>query len=75
MIQAITIQGLAISKDVATAITDNGLIIIVVGTHHGNEYGATETVTKAFAEALAAQNPIPWTNIIYVIPVLNVVWL
>ena len=42
---------------------------LVVGTHHGNEYGSTEV-----AEALAkdfSQNPIPGQTI-YIIPVLNV---
>lgn len=42
---------------------------LVVGTHHGNEYGATE-VAKAFASALAEQ-PIKGQTI-YVIPVLNI---
>jgi carboxypeptidase T len=42
---------------------------IVVGTHHGNEYGSTE-VAKATAAELAA-NPIPGLTT-YVIPVLNV---
>lgn len=41
---------------------------LVVGTHHGNEYGATE-VAQAFAEALA-ENPIEGQTI-HVIPVLN----
>lgn len=42
---------------------------LVVGTHHGNEYGSTE-VAKATAAALAA-NPIEGQTV-YVIPVLNV---
>lgn len=42
---------------------------VVVGTHHGNEYGATE-VTKAFAYSMAS-NPIPGQTM-YVIPVLNI---
>lgn len=42
---------------------------LVVGTHHGNEYGATE-VARAFAVSVA-QNPIPGQTI-YVIPVLNI---
>jgi carboxypeptidase T len=56
-----TIQGLKIG---------NGPIHnLVVGTHHGNEYGATE-VTKAFAASIAA-NPIPGQTM-FVIPVLNI---
>ncbi|MDZ4676854.1 MAG: M14 family zinc carboxypeptidase [Oligoflexia bacterium] len=42
---------------------------LVVGTHHGNEYGST-AVAAAFALALAA-NPIP-DQTVYVIPVLNI---
>jgi carboxypeptidase T len=42
---------------------------LVVGTHHGNEYGATET-TLAFAKAVAA-NPIV-NQTVFVIPVLNI---
>jgi carboxypeptidase T len=42
---------------------------LVVGTHHGNEYGATE-VTIAFAQSIAAQ-PIA-NQTVYVIPVLNI---
>src|SRR5690606_13246985 len=41
---------------------------LVVGTHHGNEYGATE-VAQAFAEDIALK-PIEGQTI-YVIPVLN----
>jgi carboxypeptidase T len=42
---------------------------LVVGTHHGNEYGATE-VALAFATTLAAQPIVGQT--VYVIPVLNI---
>jgi hypothetical protein len=42
---------------------------LVVSTHHGNEYGATE-VALAFAKDLAA-NPIP-NQTVFVIPVLNI---
>ena len=42
---------------------------LVVGTHHGNEYGSTE-VALAFAEAVA-KNPITGQTV-YVIPVLNI---
>lgn len=42
---------------------------LVVGTHHGNEYGSTE-VAMAFAQDLAKNPMIDQT--IYVIPVLNV---
>jgi carboxypeptidase T len=56
-----TVQGLKIG---------NGPVHnLVVGTHHGNEYGATET-TKAFAEDAAA-NPIDGQTL-FVIPVLNI---
>lgn len=41
---------------------------LVVGTHHGNEYGATE-VGRAFARS-AVESPLPGTTL-YVIPVLN----
>jgi len=42
---------------------------LVVGTHHGNEYGSTE-VAMAFAASIA-DNPIA-DQTIYVIPVLNI---
>ena len=42
---------------------------LVVGTHHGNEYGSTE-VAVGLAEALA-KNPIKDLTV-YVIPVLNI---
>lgn len=42
---------------------------LVVGTHHGNEYGSTE-VALAFAESVA-KDPIP-DQTLYVIPVLNI---
>ncbi len=42
---------------------------LILGTHHGNEYGATE-VTKALMKDLAA-NPLP-NAAVYVIPVVNV---
>lgn len=42
---------------------------LVVGTHHGNEYGSTE-LAIGFADALA-QAPIPGQTM-YVIPVLNI---
>jgi len=42
---------------------------LVVSTHHGNEYGATE-VALAFANAVS-EDPIPGQTV-YVIPVLNV---
>ncbi|MBI3555653.1 MAG: succinylglutamate desuccinylase/aspartoacylase family protein [Deltaproteobacteria bacterium] len=42
---------------------------LVVATHHGNEYGATE-VAKALAESLAAA-PLPGLTV-YVVPVLNI---
>jgi carboxypeptidase T len=42
---------------------------LVVGTHHGNEYGATEVATGFAAEL--AKNPIA-DQTIYVIPVLNI---
>lgn len=60
-----TIQGLIIAPKGATATVHN----LVVATHHGNEYGATN-VAKAFAASVAA-DPIPGQTI-YVIPVLNI---
>src|SRR5579885_499101 len=42
---------------------------LVVGTHHGNEYGSTE-VAMAFAASLAV-NPIVGQTV-YVVPVLNI---
>lgn len=42
---------------------------LVVGTHHGNEYGSTE-VAMAFAASLA-ERPIA-NQTVYVIPVLNI---
>jgi carboxypeptidase T len=63
-----TILALAIASPTSRASADT-VKNIVVGTHHGNEYGATE-VTMAFAESVAA-NPIPG-QLLYVIPVLNV---
>ena len=63
------------------AISDSGKMIqgvkigngpvknLVVGTHHGNEYGATE-VAKAFA-ASVAESPIVGQTL-YVLPVLNI---
>ena len=56
-----TIQGLKIG--------DGPIHNLVVGTHHGNEYGATE-VTKAFAASVAA-DPIKGMTM-FVIPVLNI---
>ncbi len=67
---------------VTLGISDSGQIIeglkigngatahLVVGTHHGNEYGATE-VAKALAESLAAA-PLPELTV-YVVPVLNTI--
>ncbi|MBS1962890.1 MAG: succinylglutamate desuccinylase/aspartoacylase family protein [Bdellovibrionales bacterium] len=48
---------------------DGPMHTLVVGTHHGNEYGATE-VALAFAHAVA-EVPIKGQTV-YVIPVLNV---
>ena len=42
---------------------------LVVGTHHGNEYGST-AVALGFADALA-KNPIQ-KQTLYIIPVLNI---
>lgn len=42
---------------------------LVVGTHHGNEYGSTE-VAMAVAESLAA-DPLP-NRTVFVVPVLNI---
>ena len=56
-------------KVMGLAIGSGEVHDLVVGTHHGNEYGATE-VALAFAESIA-QAPIEG-RLIYVIPVLNV---
>jgi carboxypeptidase T len=63
--------GLSDSGDVIKGLKiGNGPIHdVVVGTHHGNEYGSTE-VAKAVAASLA-QNPMAGYTI-YVIPVLNI---
>lgn len=50
-------------------IGDGPMANLVVGTHHGNEYGSTE-LALAFADSIS-QNPISGQTI-YVIPVLNV---
>jgi carboxypeptidase T len=42
---------------------------LVVGTHHGNEYGSSE-VAVSFAESMAAEPIIGQT--VYIIPVLNI---
>lgn len=42
---------------------------LVVGTHHGNEYGSTE-VALAFAESISKE-PLPGQTV-FVIPVLNI---
>jgi hypothetical protein len=42
---------------------------LIVGTHHGNEYGATEVAVGAAADL--AKSPIP-NQTIFVIPVLNI---
>jgi len=51
------------------AIGQGAMHNLVVGTHHGNEYGSTE-VAMAFAASMA-ENPIA-DQTIYVIPVLNI---
>ena len=53
----------------AVAIGDGRVHNLIVGTHHGNEYGATE-VGLAVAAALA-DNPIA-DQTVYVVPVLNI---
>lgn len=42
---------------------------LIVGTHHGNEYGATEVALGAIADL--AKNPIVHETV-YIIPVLNI---
>ncbi len=59
--QGVAIEGLKIGN----GATHN----LVVGTHHGNEYGSTELALN-FAESIA-QNPIS-NQTIFVIPVLNI---
>jgi predicted deacylase len=53
----------------ALKVGDGKVKTLVVGTHHGNEYGSTE-VALAFAHAVA-EEPIDGQTV-YVIPVLNV---
>lgn len=50
-------------------IGDGSIHHLVVGTHHGNEYGSTE-VALGFAEALADQPLL--SKKIFIIPVLNI---
>ena len=54
---------------VGLKIGDGETADLIVGTHHGNEYGAT-AVAMGAAESLAA-NPMPG-HTVYVIPVLNI---
>lgn len=57
-------------EDIEGIVIGHGAVHnLVVGTHHGNEYGSTE-VAMAFA-ASVADNPIA-DQTIYVIPVLNI---
>jgi len=56
-----TIEGVVIGK--------GAIHNLVVGTHHGNEYGSTE-VSMAFAAAMA-EHPIADQSV-YVVPVLNI---
>ena len=59
--QGLPIYGLKIGQ--------SGKSNLIVGTHHGNEFGST-AVAVAAAEKFA-ENPIPG-QILYVIPVLNI---
>lgn len=54
---------------VGLKIGDGKIADLVVGTHHGNEYGSTAVALGA-AEAFAT-NPLPG-HTVYVIPVLNI---
>jgi hypothetical protein len=54
---------------VGLKIGDGPIADLVVGTHHGNEYGST-AVAMGTAEAFA-RDPIPG-HTVYVIPVLNI---
>lgn len=77
----LTRQNAATAKSFELGLSDSGEKILgvkigngptrslVVGTHHGNEYGSAE-VALAFAASVAA-NPIPG-HTTYVIPVLNI---
>jgi carboxypeptidase T len=64
-----TILGLRIGTPGALAGTEAANNNLVVATHHGNEYGATE-VAKSFAESIA-ETPIAG-QIDFVVPVLNI---
>lgn len=54
---------------VALQIGDGETASLIVGTHHGNEYGST-AVALAVADSLA-RDPLP-EHTVYVVPVLNV---
>lgn len=81
ILQRIAAQNAANAAQIEIGNSDSGEAIVglkigngpinnlVVGTHHGNEYGSTE-VALGFADALA-KNPILGQTV-YVIPVLNI---
>jgi len=64
-----TIYGLEISSNLQRVGPETEVPDLVVGTHHGNEYGST-AVALGVADSFAA-NPVPGHRV-YVIPVLNI---
>ena len=80
-IQQIAQQNPANAKVITIGVNDQGTPIqglqigngsvssLIVGTHHGNEYGST-AVALGVADALA-KNPVPGQTV-FVVPVLNV---
>lgn len=54
---------------VGIKIGDGGTANLIVGTHHGNEYGSTAVAMGAAADF--AKNPLPGQTV-YIVPVLNI---
>jgi carboxypeptidase T len=65
----VMLYGLEVSGSMHSLGRINEVADLVVGTHHGNEYGST-AVALGVADSLAA-NPLPGHRV-YIIPVLNV---
>ncbi len=63
------IYGLEVSNSLQRVGPETEIANLVVGTHHGNEYGST-AVALGIADSFAA-NPIPGHHV-YIIPVLNI---
>jgi carboxypeptidase T len=65
----VMLYGLEVSGSIRRVGRMNEVANLVVGTHHGNEYGST-ALALAVAESLAS-NPLPGHRI-YIVPVLNI---